>query len=282
MSKKESKELMVPLTPEQEAILGSSYPVEQTISMKVLPRLGMYSQDKTEGKGKAMKVVGEAGTFFIESPKEVENEKTGKKEKAFIKEEIGTAVEVIIFYERRQLSYYDSDSNSYISSPVFEVTDPDNEPIIPLFQNKKEIDRGTPTELKAREDYQGKSAKGKDISKLEDIKILYVLYNGEIYQMNLRGTSMFAFRTYKKTVKINKVVTVITSEEKENGSINWNQMDFGMSRNISKNEADIIINHVKDMQAVIKAQADFYSKKNSNIKNLPKIESKKVKEDEDF
>ena len=53
------------LTDEQRALLGQMTPQEQGFTRIQLPRLGMYSQDKFEGKGKSAVLVKEAGMFYL-------------------------------------------------------------------------------------------------------------------------------------------------------------------------------------------------------------------------
>src|ERR1035437_7623570 len=171
-----SKELVTKLNEEQLVQLENSYPVETSFNRILLPRLSMISQDKTEGKGKAMKVVAEAGTFQTEVQTE-EVDENGKK--VWEKKELGTEIEAVILYERKQLRFYDSANENYTSSPIYDNEDQ----IVPLFCDKAEVARGTPAELKAIPAYQGLSAKGKPISKLEENRILYVLLDEVVYQM---------------------------------------------------------------------------------------------------
>lgn len=249
---KKSTALSTAVSEESLALLRESYPVETTFQRIMLPRLGLVSQDVTEGKGKAMKVVTEAGTFYTEKQTDEldENDK-----KIWEKEEIGIGIEGIVLFQRKQLRFYDSSNETYTSSPIYD----NDEEVIPLFCNKQEVDRGTPAELKAKEEYQGLSAKGKPISKLEDNRILYVLYNGEVYQMNLRGTSMYAFKKYASTTLPNSVVTAFGSEAKENGSISWSQMTFQVSRQLNQKEANDIIKRVQEIKEAIMAEKGQYA-----------------------
>lgn len=255
------------------AELKDSYPQEQGFNRVQLPRLGMYSQDQTEGKGKLMKVIAEAGTFYTELESDEENDK-GKK--VWEKEEIGDEIEAIILFERRQLKFFDGEK--YTNSTVYDTDDE----IIPLFRDRVEVDRGTPAELKAKEEYQGVSAKGKDISKLEDHKILYVLYKDTVYQMNLRGMSMYAFKTYRRKVVPNTVITRMNSEAKDNGAIEWNQMIFEVVRPINSKEADIVIKHLRDIKKGIEDEKAFYaSQKTLTKEELAEAKRRRDKE-EDF
>ena len=101
---------------EQLEILKQSYPVEQGFNRIQLPRIGMMEQDKTEeGKGKAMKVVAEAGDLLYRSTDGRRNGRKGKK--IWDKKEIGTSFEGTIVYKRKQLRFYDSANETYTSSP---------------------------------------------------------------------------------------------------------------------------------------------------------------------
>jgi hypothetical protein len=211
----------------------------------------MYSQDVTEGKGKSMKVIAEAGTFYLEKPTE-ESDENGKK--IWEKTEIGTDFEGIIVYQRKQLRHYNSDTEQYTSSPIYDTDDD----VIPLFRDKKEVDKGTPKELKGREEYQGLSLKGKAISKLEDNRVLYVLYEGELYQMSLRGTSMFAFLTYARKNTPSAYVTQFCSEAHENGKVSWNQMTFHAVREINSAEVKTVLEKQKEIQEGIVMEKNFY------------------------
>lgn len=240
--------------PNEEAInlLRNSFPVEQGFTRVILPRLNLVSQDVTEGKGKSMKVVIEAGTFMREHESEEVDDVTGKK--IWTKDELGKEVEGIILYRRKQLKYYDG--TSYTSSPIY---DEDNE-VVRLFNNKTEIDKGTPGELRAREQYQGKSAKtGKPISKLEETRVIYVLVNGEVHQWNLRGTSMYAYMTYVKSIVAPAVLTRFSSEAKENGSISWSQATFAKVRSLDADEVADVQAHIDAIRRGITEEKAFYA-----------------------
>jgi hypothetical protein len=239
------------------ALLQESYPVEQTTNRIQLPRLGMYSQDKTEesknpktGK-KEIKILAEAGTFYTENQTDEEDE-NGKR--IWAKTDIGTSIEGVILYQRKQLSYYDEATEEYTSSPVYDT----DEEIVPLWCNKKEIARGTPKELKAMYEYV---ADGKTKSKLKDNRILYVEYNGEVYQMNLHGSSMYSFLTYSRSLLAPSVVTAMSSEAKEKGTIAWNQMSFSPVRKLTQQEAMDVLAKVQDIRMTVAMEKDQYVKK---------------------
>lgn len=239
------------MSEEQLELMRESYPVEERANRIILPRLGLYSQDVTEGKGKTMKVIAEAGMFYTERETDEVNE-DGKK--VWKKDEIGTKFEGIILYRRYQLRHYNSADEMYTSSPVYDSKDE----VLPLFRDKQEVDKGTPAELQSRKEYQGVSAKGKPISKLEENRILYVLYKDELYQLNLRGTSMYAFLSYARKTLPPSVITRFSSESKEAGTIAWNQMTFEIVRPLDEKEGAEIMGKIGEIQSAIKSEKAQY------------------------
>lgn len=257
-------QLSAEVNEETLAVLRESYPVEQGTNRIMLPRLGMVSQDQVEGKGKTMKVVTEAGTFFIEKPTEEENE-NGKK--IWERKELGSAIEGVILFQRKQLRMYEQKTEEFTSSPVY---DSDDE-VLPLFCNKAEVARGTPEELKAKYQYTDKDGKTK--SKLEDNRILYVQHEGEIFQMNLRGSSMYSFLTYARKVMPPSVITIFTSVPQEKGTISWNKMMFEARRKITQAEAEEIVARVQEIKNAVRMErAQFVN---------ASVESDKLKKDFD-
>lgn len=246
------KEIMNVADEQSLALLRDQFPVEQGFSRVSYPRIGFHSQDVTEGKGKAMKVIAEAGTFYTERQGD-ELDENGKR--AWVKDEIGKEIELIILYKRHQLKHFDG--TDYTSSTIF---DNDDE-VVTLFKNKEVVEKGLPKDLKALPQFQGMSAKGKPISKLEDNRILYVLYNGEVYQMNLRGSSMYSFLTYCRAQSPNTVLTNITSEAKENGAIEWNQMVFKAVRPVNAEEVNIILDKTAEIKGNIEAEKGYFAAK---------------------
>lgn len=235
------------LTDEQRALLGQMTPQEQGFTRIQLPRLGMYSQDKFEGKGKSAVLVKEAGMFYLELPPET-------KDGDWKKMEIGTSMEGIVLYHRKQLSYYDNATEKYTSSPIYDTP----EDIVPLFMDGKEVHRGTTAELKAKYAYTDPDD-GKVKSKLEDMRVLYVLKDGQVYQMTLRGSSMWAFSKYAKSCLVSSVLTKFNSEAKENGSIAWNQMTFDAVREITPEEANIVIDNLQKITTSIADEKAYFA-----------------------
>jgi hypothetical protein len=223
----------------------------------MLPRLTFKSQDVTEGKGKSKKVVVEAGTFFIERQTEEIDEATGKP--AWSSEEQGDEVEGIILYQRKQLKFFDEATDSFVNSPIYDSPDE----IIPLFQNGAEIARGTAAELRARKEFADTNKAGKPISKLEETRVLYVLMgegdDAEVFQLNIRGTSMYSFLTYARKTNVPAVLTKFTSEAQENGAIEWNKMMFEAVRQLSDKEVDVVLKHQGDLKDAIAQQKAYFA-----------------------
>lgn len=248
---KNSKAVVSIATEETLALLRENFPTDQGFTRTLIPRLGMVSQDKTEGKGKMMKVIAEAGTFYIEDETEEENE-NGKK--IWAKTELGDTIEGIIIYQRKQLKFYDKATETFVSSPIFDSADD----IVPLFSQKKEIARGTSAELKSRPEYQFEKD-GKIKSKLEDNKVLYVLFEGELYQMTLRGSSMYSYMSYAKTINPSTVVTTFCSEPKEQGQVAWNQMTFKKKSALTEEEALDVIDKQEKIKNAVKFEKAYFT-----------------------
>lgn len=233
------------------ALLSDSYPVDASGSRISLPRLGMVSQDKMEKVGKTVKLVAEAGTFFTERPTDEENE-NGKK--VWSHDEVGTEIEGIILFQRKQLKMYDSNTSEFSSTPIYDNEDE----VLPLFTNRAESARGTPRELKAKFEFIDPKS-GKKKSKLEDNVVLYVQYEDDVYQLTLRGTSMYAFKKYSQGTLPPSVITVFNSESKENGSTAWNQMTFKAKRKLSQEEALEVLSKVKEIKDTVRAEKSQYA-----------------------
>lgn len=228
------------------AELKDLYPVEQNSFTKImLPRLSFSSQDVMSGEGKKKVCTVEAGTFFTERQSDEVNAE-GKK--IWKKEEIGSAMTGVILYHRYQLSYYDESTEEYTSSPVYDSQDE----VLPLWCNKKEIARATPKELKAMYKFIDKD--GKEKSKLKDNRVLYVLYQGELMQLDLHGSSMFSFMKYARTVVPASVMTAFASEPQEKGTIKWNMMTFKPVHNLPAEQIQDVILKVKDIVMAIQAE----------------------------
>lgn len=265
---KKGSEIMVPASAESLEALRQQYPTEVGYNRTLLPRFGLVSQDVTEKvtnpktKKVSINVIHEAGELFLERQSDEEEEvedadgKTVMRKK-WEREELGKEVEGTILYQRKQLKFYDKSTEKFTSSPVYDT----DEDVIPLFLDKKEVDRGTPEQLKAK--YPGTSLKGKAISLLEDNRILYVLIGEEIFQLNLRGTSMYSFLTYARKVLVPSVITKFSSEAKSNGSTDWNMMTFEPVRALSQPEIETVLEKVAEIKAGIEQEKGYYAAQNA-------------------
>ena len=270
---KKTKELTVAPSDASLTALRNSFPQDPGFTRVMLPRITFKSQDVTEGKGKAMKVVTEAGTFIEERETDDVDEVTQKK--VWEKKELGSEIEGIILFQRKQLRYFDETTEEFTSSPVYDTEDE----VIPLFCNKAEVAKGTPAELKAKYEYTDKSGKVK--SKLEENRILYVLKDDELFQLNLRGSSMYSFLTYARKVLVPSVVTIMNSEPQEKGSIEWNQMTFTVKRNLGQLEIDDILVTISELQQSIAAEKNFFGKQATGVSG-DEMKKLKAQADKDF
>lgn len=247
---KEKTSTALATAPSEAALaeLRNEFPAEVGFQKTWLPRLSFKSQDVTEGKGKAMQVVTEAGTFFSEHQTE-EMDDFGKRK--WDSTELGKFLDCIIVYKRKQLRMYDEATEKYTSSPIYDTDDE----IIPLFCDKQEVNRGTPAQLQGA--YMGVGRNGKPKSDLEENAILYVLHDGELKQLNLRGSSMYNWKTYHKKTLVPAVLTRLDSEERENGAVSWNAVTFEATRQLNAEEVDDVrarVREIKDGIAMEKAQ----------------------------
>lgn len=226
-----------------------------------LPRFGMTAQDKTEAVGtgakKIIKVIEAAGTFFYEreSEEEVERE-DGTMGKEWTHEQIdeNEVPEIIIVAARKQLRYWDTAEEKYTSSPVF---DTDTEEVV-LFKDRKEVDRGTKKELQARFPL-GKTAKGKNYPMLKEEAILYVLIGEEMFQMNVRGSSLWALSAYKRKVPVSTVVTKVGYTQEVSGSNTYTKMTFEAVRKLNPTEASLAIEKIREIKQAIADQKEYFS-----------------------
>lgn len=247
------KEIMVSASQEVLDQLKNSQPVEESFTRIQLPKLGMFSKDIMEGKGKTMKVVSEAGTFYIENRTD-DLDENGKN--IYVKDEIGNTIDGIIVYNRKKLSYYDEKNEVYVSSPIYDTDDE----VVTLFANKKKVHEGTPEELKK---HYMVTKDGKTVSALRNIRVLYVLFAGELYSMEIGGTSMFEFIGYvkKTTPTVAGVLTTFFSEAQTKGSNDYNKMTFTKARNLTQEEAIEALGYVNQIKDAINAEKAFFAKK---------------------
>lgn len=234
------------------AKLRENTPVEEGYTRVRLPKLGCYSQDQTietkDEKGKKkIEVVAEAGIFYTE-------EKVGEE---YVKTEIGTNILMRVVYTRKKLSHYDANTKIFISSSLY---DSDNDEVT-LFKAGKVYLRGIASELRNLPEFQEIDKEGKPKSKLEVNRVLYVLYDGKPHEMTLRGSSMYSFSTFSKSVSLVTAIEVaVTSEAKEKGSIHWNQLVFTRTRDLNNEEIMETIAMQEEIKEAIQAEKEFFSK----------------------
>ena len=250
MSKTKSTEI----TTEQLNELNAAYPVSEDSGRLSLPRLGMLSKDITEsvgsGKSKKITVLQSAGTFYTEMDKGEVNDE-GKK--VWTKEFIdGEEIEVIISFHRYQLRRYDASLEKFYSTPIFDGPDQ----ILPLYLDKQIVQQGTQAELQAK--YPKLTPKGKKSSDLKKYIILYVLYNGTMYQMNPSVSSGWSFDAYKRTVNPSTVLTALSSVEETFGDNTYRKMTFTNKRLIN---ADDEFASVQESQDTLRMAVDADQKR---------------------
>jgi hypothetical protein len=238
----------------QLAELNAAYPVSEDTGRLSLPRLGMLSKDITEvtgtGKAKKIKIIQSAGTFYTEMDKGEVNDE-GKK--VWTKEFIdGEEIEVIIPFHRYQLRRYDASLEKFYSTPIYDSA----EQVLPLYLDKQVVQQGTQAELQAK--YPKLTQKGKKSSDLKKYIILYVLYNGTMYQMNPSVSSGWAFDAYKRTVNPSTVLTALSSSEETFGDNTYRKMTFTNKRLIN---ADDEFASVQESQGTLRMAVDADQKR---------------------
>jgi len=254
MAKTDNKSVMVKPSEDVLAELNQTMPSEPGYSRTNFPRISFVGKDETEtvtnkktGK-KEIKIITEAGTFI----QEVYNKETKEYEKT----ELGLEIDILTVYQRKQLKHYDESSKSYTSSPIYDT----DEDIVPLFENKKVIERGTPEELRSKARFT-EMKDGKKKSTLEEQKVLYVMFEGEMHELTVRGSSGWNFSKYRREVpNISAVVTTISSVQETTGSNTYNKMTFSVKRDITNDEALELLANRRDIISGIEAEKAYFSK----------------------
>lgn len=247
-----SKELSTELQGE------SLLPKENTFVRRTFPRISFVSQDVTEGKGKSMTVVTEAGTFFTEKPTDEVDE---NNKKVWEKTEIGKEFEGVIFFTRKKLSYYKDPDTGFITSSYY---DQDTD-VVPLWNKGKEVARGNKIQLQAP--YTFTKPDGKVGNNLAENKILYVWYEGEVYELTVKGTSMYMYSAYYKDCggEPNKNLTKISSVEDSNGATSWNKTTYSKVRQLTQEEWDITRGLAQEMIDGIAAEKAYFNSMDTNV-----------------
>lgn len=242
------------LTEQQLAILNEAFPVAGETSRISLPRFGMLSKDITETVGtrktKKIKVIQSAGSFFTESDEGEVNDE-GKKvwTKKFIE---GETVDVIITYHRRQLRMYDASLEKFYSTPVYDNATQ----VLPLYLDKQVVKRGTQAELQSM--FPTLTLKGKASSKLKEETILYIIYNGEQYQMNLSQSSKWTFKDYAKKVNPSTVVTTLGSIEDTFGDNIFSKVTFTNKCLIDGDQFELVSESQNTLKEVVESDNQLF------------------------
>lgn len=273
MTKKKTKEVATEADAALLAQLAEQFPQETGVARLFLPRLTFKSQDVLEGKGKNKTVVIEAGTFFTEKTTD-EKDENGKM--VWDKQELGLAIEGHIIFQRKQLRFYDEPNEQFYSTPIFDEMDA----ILPLFCGSKKVATGTPAELK--KSFEFTNPEGKTRSKLEDNVVLYILYAGVLYQMSLRGSSMYSFKDYARKTTPSTVITAFASTAQEKGTIEWNQMQFTSLRAIDAQEAQLAIEQQNMLRDAIAAEKTYYASTPDQTNTVAAVLALPGGDEEDF
>lgn len=250
------------------AQLNAMFPQGDTFSRASFPKLVFKSQDKFEpsdevdedGEPKLAHTV-KAGTFFLEKPTD-EKDENGKAK--WEQSKLGKELSGHIIFHRKKLQYWDAQEEEFYSTPMF---DQDYERV-PLFKAGQFVAEGTPAELKALYpkvvEYTDKKTgekKTKTVSHLDDAKILYVIVDGEMLELTLRGSSMWSFNDYLKKNAPQAAITAFSSTKEEAGSNKWNKMAFKVERQLTAEEAISGAHTLAELQEGIAAEKAFYASK---------------------
>lgn len=252
-------EIVNQVSAEQLAELKALNPQGDSFQRINVPRLGMLAKDLVEesgtGKNKKIEVVQPAGAFYIE--REVTDEESNRTwEKEFID---GETIDVLVAYNRKQLSMWDDADKVFINTPIYD----EDTQVLPLWKGGKEETRGTPKELQAL--YPALTAKGKPTSKLKEVKILYVIYKDEVYQMNLSQSSKFEFQSFTKKVHPSTCVITIGSRQDTHGSNTYNVMTFKDSGTVNTEQYTAIKETATMIKESIDAEKAFYARLKTDV-----------------
>lgn len=248
------KELGV-INQEQIDALNEAFPVTGESNRVSLPRFGMLSKDITEvsgtGKNKKVNIIQSAGSFYTEKDEGEVDPETGKKvwTKNFID---GETVDVIIAFHRRQLRMYDASLEKFYSTPVFDNATQ----VLPLYLDKQVVMRGTQLELQAK--FPHRTLKGKPSSKLKEETILYVVYEGEMYQMNLSQSSKWTFKDYARQGNPSLTITTLGSIEDTFGDNTFSKVTFTKGRMISSEEFEIVSEGQNALKETVEQDATLF------------------------
>jgi hypothetical protein len=112
------------------------------------------------------------------------------------------------------------------------------EQVLPLYLDKQVVMKGTQAELQSK--FPTLTLKGKPSSKLKEETILYVVYEGELYQMNLSQSSKWTFKDYAKQGNPSTCVTILGSIEDTFGDNTFSKVTFTKDRMITGDEFETV------------------------------------------
>jgi hypothetical protein len=241
-----SKEIQISEGSALEA-LKNAYPqhAEDDFIKTILPQIRFKAKAVLDDKEE--KVVIKAGTFMLVTRSE---EKVDDKYE-YIETPVGMDITVDVLFERYKLNYYNSSDNVYVSSPVFDS----KEEVVKLFSGGKEIASGHVAELQGQ--YMVEKD-GKKRSALELLKVLYVLYKGEVHEMTLSLGNGFTYRKYKQENIVPVVHTKISSKKTEHGGNKYNAMTFTADGFLTEEEAQHNLALVQNIQKGIADEKAYY------------------------
>lgn len=243
------------ITEEQLALLNDSFPVSNDESRIIYPRFGMLGKDVVEvsgaGKNKKVTVLQAAGSFYTEKDEGEINEETGKKKwtKTFID---GETVDIIISFQRKQLRMYDQSLKKYYNSQIFD----DSNQFLSLFLDRQVVKKGTQKELQAM--FPTLTQKGKPSSKLEEEIILYVIYEGETYQMNVPKSAKWDFKDYAKLGNPSACITTLGSIEETKGDNTYSKVTFKKGRTIDRDEFEKVRENQTTLEEVVENDSQLF------------------------
>ena len=240
-----SKEIQISEGSALEA-LRASYPqhAEDNYVKNNLPQIRFKAKAVLDDDDK---VVTKAGTFVTV----VRSEEKVDDKYEYTENVLGADITVDVLYERYKLNYYNSGDNAYVSSPVFD----NKEEVVKLFSGGKEIASGTVAELQGQYLIE---KDGKKKSELQLLKVLYVLYDGDVHEMTLSLGNGYAWRKYKQETMVPVVHTKIASKKTEHGGNKYNEMTFTAGEYLTEEEAVRNLSIVEDIKKGIAEEKAFY------------------------
>jgi hypothetical protein len=239
------------------AALGAQVPADAGFARIQLPRIAFKAKAKFEqdpDDEEKMKVIYKAGSFFTERETD-EKDEEGKA--VWDKENIGTTLEGIVVYKRKQLRYYDEPGQTFYSTPIFDTPDQ----IIPLFAGSKKIASGTPAALKKMDMFKYEK-EGKTRSYLSDNTVVYLLVGEELFQFSITSIgAIIDFSRYGQKVQYGLAanVTRFTSTKEVKGDNNYNALAFASARLITADEATLVQEKINLIVDAINAEKEFYA-----------------------